>query len=879
MLFHSLLAAAALLSAQGDSTENNETYRLSAYRLTPAVGAPALDGRLDDAVWAAADSIGSFTQLEPDEGKPARFPTSVRVAFDEQAVYVAVRAHDPEPAKIAAHLTRRDEDSPSDWITLGFDSRHDLRTAYLFAVNPAGVKKDVILTDGAGEDEGWDAVWEVAVQRDSGGWSAEFRIPLSVLRYAPDGDGVWGFQLQRRVPRANEESFWAPMKRDDSRIVARFGELHGMRGLPSPRRLELLPYTVSGLTRAPGESGNPFYSASDLRASAGVDVKYGLTSDLTLDATVNPDFGQVEADPSEVNLSQYETFLAEKRPFFTEGADIFRFGIQVGDGGGESLFYSRRVGRAPRGEADGEWVDQPRETTILGAAKLSGRVGRGWSVGVLGALTGEERARVIGEDGARSTPVVEPLTGYSVLRARRDLNGGRTQIGAVGTGVFRRLDGTGIGDVPGSAFSGGADVSHRWGNDAYHVTGYLLGSHVRGSSDAILALQESSARYFQRPDADHVQLDEDATSLSGWAGAYRLAKVKGAWQGGFIGNFRSPGFEVNDLGFMRDADQMVNVFYAGYNRFRPGKTFRHYNVYTNLWQANTFGWENAGRAINVNGYGQLKSYWGIFGGVEHAFESLSTGALRGGPVIVRPAATNGWIGFDSDGRKRLNGGANFDWRVESESGSWRWSVSGYLGWRPTPATRVSVSPFYTSNFNGWQFVARPRDLRVEDGERHYVFADLDQETFGLSARFNQTFSPTLSLQVYAQPFVSAGAYSDLREVADPRADSFDDRFRRFGASEIALDDGEYGVDLDGDGQHDDLRFDRPDFNYAAMNLNAVLRWEYRLGSTLFVAWSHSRDGSADFGDGRFRFRRDFEDLWSYRPTNVLLVKASWWVNL
>jgi Domain of unknown function (DUF5916) len=551
-----------------------------------------------------------------------------------------------------------------------------------------------------------------------------------------------------------------------------------------------------------------------------------------------------------------------------------------GDGGQESLFYSRRVGRSPHGDPDGEWVDSPRESTILGAAKLSGRVGAGWSVGVLGAVTAEERAQVVGDDGARWNEVVEPTTGFTVLRARRELNGGRTQIGAVGTGVFRRLDGTELSYLPGSAFSGGMDLSHRWGKDAYRFAGYLLGSHVRGDSEAILDLQQSSARYFQRPDAGHLKLDEDATSLSGFAGGYTLAKEKGAWQGGVTGNFRSPGFEVNDLGFMRDADQMLNVAFVGYNRFTPGKTFRNWNVYSNAWQANTFGWETVGRAVNLNGYGQLKSYWGVYGGVQHDFEALSPGALRGGPAIVRPGSTNAWMGFHGDGRKRLNGGADLSWRTEEQSGGWRYSLSFNTSWRPAPATRITLAPFYSRNHNGWQYVARPLDERFTDREeRHYVFADLDQETFGLSARFNQTFSPTLSLQLYAQPFVSAGAYRRLREVADPRAESFDARFRPFGALALNAEGDEYAADLDADGQHDDLFFDRPDFNYRAMNLNAVLRWEYRLGSTLFVAWSHSRDGGADLPDGRFRFRRDFDELWNYEATNVLLVKMNWWVNL
>ena len=358
----SLLLSAALaaqaqpaLPAGSAQAAPGGSLGFSAYPITPAVAAPVLDGRLDDAAWAAADSIHSFTQKEPEEGKPARFPTVARVAFDGAAVYVGIRAYDPDPAKMVAQLTRRDEDSSSDWLLLAFDSRHDQRTAYAFMVNPAGVKRDFLIADGADDDVSWDAVWDVAVKTDAQGWTAEFRIPLAALRFAPNGDGVWGIEVGRAVPRTNEQSFWAPLKHDESRVVSRFGELREMRGLASPRRLEVLPYTVSGLTRAPGAGDDPFHHASAWRGSAGLDVKYGVTSDLTLDATVNPDFGQVEADPSQVNLTQYETFLGEKRPFFTEGSDIFRFGIALGDGDNatESLFYSRRIGRTPHYGVDG----------------------------------------------------------------------------------------------------------------------------------------------------------------------------------------------------------------------------------------------------------------------------------------------------------------------------------------------------------------------------------------------------------------------------------------------------------------------------------------------------------------------------------------------
>jgi hypothetical protein len=868
-LFLSAAVLQAQPAAQGPAAQTppgGGAPGLAAYRLTAATAAPVLDGRLDDAAWSSADSLHSFTQKEPEEGKPARFPTVARVVFDETAVYVGVRAYDPDPSKMVAQLTRRDEDSSSDWLLLALDSRHDQRTAYAFAVNPAGVKRDFLIADGADDDESWDAVWDVAVKTDAQGWTAEFRIPLSALRFAPSGDGVWGFEVARMVPRVNEQSFWAPLKHDESRIVSRFGELRGMRGLPSPRRLEVLPYTVSGLTRAPGGADDPFHQSTAWRGSAGLDVKYGVTSDLTLDATVNPDFGQVEADPSQVNLTQYETFLGEKRPFFTEGADIFRFGIALGDGDDatESLFYSRRIGRTPHYAMDGRYVSQPSQTTILGAAKLSGRVGRGWSLGALGAVTGEESGLGVSDDGGRFGQVVEPMTGYGVLRARRELNGGRTQLGFVGTGVHRRLGGTGMADLPSDALAGGVDFSHRWGGDAWLANGYLLGSSVRGESPAILALQTASARYYQRPDADYVRLDSSATSLGGWASGYMLARVKGEWQGGVLGIARSPGFEVNDVGYLREADVVTNAAYLQRRSFNPSGAFRNWRIGGNLWDGRDFGGRSTSRGGNVNFNARFLNYWGFYGGAEHDLAALNTRSLRGGPAIVGTPSTSGWWGVYSDSRKRLNGELSFNLGREGETGAVSWGSSLYLGWRPTPSATLSLSPFYSRNRSGWQYVARPVDAA---GTRHYVYGDLDQTTVGMSARISQTFTPTLSLQLYAQPFISAGGFTDYREVADPRAKRFAERFRPLAAEK----------DADGELAANGVTWSNPDFDYRAFNLNAVLRWEYRLGSTMYFAWSHSRDGAVD--DGRFRLWRDTNALFGYTPTNVFLVKVNWWVSL
>jgi hypothetical protein len=595
MLGTLLLAGAAALAAPAtDST--NAVRQVTAYRLSAAVGAPTLDGRLDDAVWAAADTIGGFTQREPNEGQPSRYRTVMRVAFDNDAVYVAARAYDPEPAKISAQLTRRDEDSSSDWLFVGFDSRHDRRTAYVFAVNPAGVKRDMTIADGANDDTGWDAVWSVAVGRDSLGWTAEYRIPLSALRFATGGDGVWGFQAVRVVQRDNERSSWTRVTRDEPRHVARFGELRGLSGLPAPRRLELLPYTVSGVTRAPGDAANPFYSSSEMRGSAGLDVKYGVTSNLTLDATFNPDFGQVEADPSEVNLSAFETFPSERRPFFTEGADIFRFGIGLGDGdGGQRVALllapgrarpARRRGRAGRrlrGPAGADEHPGRRQAERPDRARLVDRGDeRPHRRGARHRPRCGRRARRPG-GGADDQLQRHPRPPRAERRqdaVRRGDHGRRAAAGRHGDGLAplarlrrRRRRAAPLGERHVLGAPVGAGLAHR-------------GEH--GGDPERAGLQRALLPA-PRPELPPLRLGGDLAG--GVGGELRRGQGEGEWQGGFLGSIRSPGFETNDLGFQRAADEIVNVFWMQHNQRTPGKVFRDWNLGGNAWDARNFGWE------------------------------------------------------------------------------------------------------------------------------------------------------------------------------------------------------------------------------------------------------------------------------------------------
>ncbi|HEU4882033.1 MAG TPA: DUF5916 domain-containing protein [Longimicrobium sp.] len=889
-MFTELLLLGATLVAPADTVP---AKTLAAHRLAPGEAAPVLDGRLDDAAWAQAPAAGDFVQSKPHAGQPATERTEARVVYDGGAVYVAMRAYDDAPDSIAAQLGRRDAGGIySDWLHVVFDSYHDRRTGYRFSVNPRGVKMDAFHFNDGDEDGGWDAVWDVAARVDSAGWTAEFRIPLSQLRFKPGaGEQTWGLQFGRDVARREEQSTWTLMAPDEPGFSSRFGVMTGLADLRSPRRLELLPYTVASVTREPGAGTDPFYHQTAPYASFGADLKYGLAGDLTLTATINPDFGQVEADPSQVNLSAFESFFSEKRPFFVEGGDIFQFGVGLGDDNSESLFYSRRIGRQPQRGLDTDnqrpYVDAPQQTTILGAAKLTGKVA-GWSVGVLDAVTAREHTRFLDAGSGQVESVVsEPMANYSMARVRRDLRQGRSSVGAVLTGTYRFMDDDpALLFLPSSALAGGLDFRHKFGAaDMWEVSGYALASTVNGDSLAISRLQLQPQRYYQRPDAEHVSFDPDATSLSGSAASLQVAKIGGKrYRGGVLGLYRSPGFEVNELGYLRESDKVELAAYGRWFQFEPRGAIRRGDLGWNLYSGWTTGGERTFTGGNVNGSFSLNSLWGAYGGVERAMGGLSPRSLRGGPALQTPGSWAGWAGFWSDSRKRVSGGVETSWGVEDQTDGYRFWLGPYVNVRSSSRLSVSLNPSISRERSATQYVGTLNDAAVD--ESRYVFARLDQTVAALTARINYTFTPELTLQFYAQPFVAAGDYDGLMEVADPRANGFDSRFRSL-QGEVRECDGFYGVRATGDGCGDAAGFaytvGNPDFNFKQFRSNAVLRWEYRPGSTLFVVWSQGREQYS--ADGSFRPGRDFrrlfgmDDAIDVPATNVLMIKLNYWLNL
>ena len=809
-----------------------------------AATAPVIDGRPDDAAWAAAPAIDQFLEYEPNTGAEPRFRTELRILYDDRYLYVLGRMHDPAPDSIISLLSRRDVRTESEQLKLVIDSYHDRRTAYQFILNPAGVKRDFYVYNDNVEDPTWDAVWDGAASVDSLGWVAEFRIPFSQMRFADLDAHTFGFLAVRDVARTRQRISWPLFRRDVQGYVSQAGEVTGIGRLPQPRRLEIVPYSVSkSLTRpaGPGRFTHPF------EQSVGADVKYGLSSNLTLDATINPDFGQVEADPAVLNLTAFEQFFEERRPFFLEGAGIFDFRTSCGDIDEDcrGLFYSRRIGRSP--QLGGVYYDDANPTTsrILGAAKLSGRFANGLNVGVLNATSEQETGA-----GGRT---IEPQTNYMVARVQQEFRRGQSGAGLMLTAVNRALDADSRDFLRREAYTGGLDVRHRFLDRKYELHAYVAGSVVRGSESAIAATQRDGVHRYQRRD-DALAFDPTRTSLAGDAQRISISKF-----GGGITRFQtvyqrfSPGFETNDLGFQQRADEQLLRHWVAFQLQEPTRWYRR--AFINLNLMNT--WSTAGlptsTSLNTNSHLELpNTHWlhvGINGQPSNSFDDRGA---RGGPAFRRAASVEGWLGWEGDRRP---------WYTPTFfAGIWRGDEWRSRGWWMNPGYQFRVSSRFNASLsanvsyglNDTQWLANVGDVASDTAR--VTFAELDQWTVGVTSRLNFTATPNLSVQLYAQPFVSVGDYREWKELGDPRARDYDARFVPYGN----------GADPGG-------------FNFKQLRTNTVVRWEYRPGSVLFFVWQQGRD----LGLGAptdFDLRRDLGDLFALPPNNTFLIKASYWFN-
>jgi hypothetical protein len=829
-----------------------------------ASGPIRVDGVLDEATWAGAHPITRFVQLDPAEGEPATERTEVRMVYDDEALYVGAHLHDSDP--VTTRLGRRDmPPAASDWLTVILDSYHDHRTAYGFEVNPSGVRRDQARAGGRGDDS-WDPVWVARTSVAGSGWVAEMRIPFSQLRFSSASVQTWGIQVERTRARNQELAVWAFTPREQPGGIPRFGHLTGLREVPTGKRLEVLPYTV---TRADyvDRSGNPFRSHEEYGWGVGGDLKYRVTSGLTLDATVNPDFGQVEVDPAVVNLSAFETYFPEKRPFFVEGAEIFRFGD-------DDLFYTRRIGRRPTLTPPHAARDVPEATRILGAAKLSGRTGNGWSVGVLDAVTAREVARFRTAAGESGEMVAEPLTNYFVGRVRRDSRRGQSTVGGFLGAVNRRLETEELTAVHRSAaYSGGIDFFHQWGERTWTLDGFLAVSHVRGESEPIAAAQRAPYRYFDRPDAGHLAFDSSRTSLGGFSGEISLSRQAGRhWRGRASLASVSPGHEVSDLGFQQRADRIDVSGEVSYSETRPGRVFRRYTLWIDPAVEYNYAGENVSTRLFAGSSFQLLNYWNGFLGAGVSLPGTVDDRLtRGGPAARQPGQwwTSSRVGSDPRGPLVVSAGAGYN---RSGAGGSSLRVNADLLVKPEPNWQLSIGPSLQRRHDLAHYLLTvPDATATRTWGNRYVFAALDQTTLALEGRLSYTFTPGLSLQAFVQPLLASGAFGAPREFAEP------------GGFEFLVYGRDVGEVVEGiiypGGRHPgatSFPVPRRDFNRRSLRGNAVLRWEWRPGSTLYVAWQHARRDFQPIGD--FDLGRDAGALLAARPDNVFLVKVSYWLN-
>lgn len=842
---------------------------------------PSIDGKSDDPSWDKVQWDNGFTQREPFEGNSPTENTKFKILYDDKNLYVLIRAEDSEPHKVIKRMTRRDN-LEGDWVGILIDSFHDLRTAFVFAVTTAGVKYDKVVTnDGNVEDLSWDPAWDVATTQDEIGWTAEMRIPFHQLRFNNEQNQVWGIQVSRKIFRKSERCDWQFVPKDASGWVSRFGELHGIQGVKSKPIMEFIPYIVGKMQRFPSEPGNPFATGKLQNSMIGIDGKIGVTRDLTMDFTLNPDFGQVEADPSEVNLTTFETFFEEKRPFFIEGRNILDYQIMGGDGdfSYDNLFYTRRIGRVPHyfpQIAENQYLDVPMNTSILGAFKLTGKTRNGLSIGIMDSLTGKEKAR-IDTNGERKNETVEPLTNYFMFRLQKDYNQGKTIIGGMLTAANRSISQSDprLNYLHKGAYTGGFDLLHSWKDRTYEISLKTVFSYITGSKESILYTQLSPVHYYQRADATHFSVDPNRTSLFGHGGTLEFSKSgKGhiRYNGGFT--WRSPGLELNDMGYLRSADTSMQWTWVGYNVWKPFSIFRSLDINFNQWSGWGFDGVNRFNGGNINGQLVFKNYWSFYFNVNPKSKGISVTRLRGGPSMTYPGGLSLYSGISTDGRKSFV----FEVSASSYRGvsnlERNHSFSASISYRPISSLNISCSPSYSVNNQILQYVTTSQF----QCDPRYLFGSMDQKTARITFRMDYSITPDLSIQFYGQPFISAGKYKQFKQIINPNTHDFKNQYRQFTTSQIRFEDksNAYYIDENGD-NITDYYFSNPNFNFFQFRSNLVLRWEYRPGSTIYAVWSQGRTGYDTLGD--FAFGDNFSELFHVKPHNVFLIKCTYRLNI
>ncbi|MFY9242079.1 MAG: DUF5916 domain-containing protein [Polaribacter sp.] len=840
-LFFSIFFFFSAKTISQENSQNKIPKRIyTTKRLTET---PVIDGDISDKAWNVVEWSTDFTEKDPDEGTPPAYQTMFKVMYDAKYLYIALRAFDDEPELIQQRLSRRDGFA-GDRINVIIDSYHDKRTAFVFTTTAAGVKGEEFSSqNGNNWDDSWNPIWYTDAKVDDKGWTAEMKIPFSQLRFGKAKEQVWGFNVNRNIFRLQERSLWQRIPNDQAGFISEAGELHGLKNLKAQKQLEIQPFTVLQFDNYPAEAGNPFRTGNDFRFNAGLDAKIGITNDLTLDLTVNPDFGQVEADPGAIALDGFQIFFREQRPFFVENSNIFDYEFANGS---DNVFYSRRIGRNPHRSANlslGEYANEPQNSSILGAAKFSGKTRDGWSIGVLESVTGNEYAEIREVNGGSREEIVEPLTNYFVTRVQKDFNERNSFIGGIFTATNRNLNGD-FNELHKAAYTGGIDFQHNWNNRNYYFDGNVIMSHVLGSKEAITQTQTTLRHNFQRVDATHVSVDPNKTSLTGTGGRLEMGKNGGGnwrYNGGVI--WRSPELELNDVGFLRRTDEIIQFGNLRYLWQIPTETYR--NIDARFEQGSFYDFQgNLNRTrFEIQGNVNWINNWGTEIGYGISTNFYDTFFLRGGPRFRLPNTGFAYLFFNSDSSKMFSFTLGYSNRHSQEDITTRDRFVLRTNYQPFDAFSMSLNVEYVNLFDAAQYVTQTSF----NNDARYILGNIQNQTLTTTLRLNYSFTPNISLQFYAQPFISNGRFTDLNYVLNPVGKSINDRIAIYDTTQISMQNENYLIDENRDGITD-YSFSNPDFSFVQLQTNLVARWEYIPGSELFFVWARGSVGNVDPGN-------------------------------
>jgi len=865
LFFHAGVATAFAQSIEKynlskDSTVNRLAGTNRVYSATRTDKRPKIDGKINDSCWETGFWSGGFVQQLPNQGNNPSQDTEIKILYDDNNIYVAFKCYDNGPGEIRPILTRRDESvGNGDVVGIAFDSYLDKQTAYEFNVGASGQKVDLVRLVSGDLDYNWDAVWDGQAQVYDSIWTVEMQIPFTQIHFAPGKEQVWGLHVWRWIDRLQEEDQWKLVPVDAPAMVYLFGEVKGIEGVKPKTNYEFLPYVSTRY------SPNTDLE-NKMTNGVGLSGKVGLNSGFTLDYAINPDFGQVESDPAVLNLTTYEVYNEEKRPFFLEGNTILDYSI-----GDDLLYYSRRIGHAPSDSPDleqNQTMSVADNTSILSAVKLTGKTKDGLSVGVVQSLTAKENATIYSGDSA-SKQAVEPFSNFMVGRVKQDFNDGNTVFGGMITSTLRDINDDNLLFLSNSAMSGGLDFQHNWKNRKYFVDYKGFFSDIRGDEEAISRLQRSPVHYFQRVDADHLEYDPTKTSLSGHGGFLSGGKRSGRFRAVGSLNWRSPGIDLNDLGFIRQADYVEEVLKLTYRVNSPGGIVRSY--YTEFTQLHdwSFGGENTLDNLNLHGFVQLNNMWLTHVNLRRSLNSFDTRELRGGPKLYKDDINDVEMYIQSNSVKDFWVGLRSRFKFSPDQITKTSFYSAYLKWQVFDQLSITSVTVFDHSIDNNKYVTTTAD---NASEINYLVGTIDRNTLSSTLRFEYFISPEISLQYYGNPYASVGTYANFREVADASNRNLSERYGSLVQTE--LPNNEYMLN-NMDGQN--YTITNPDFNYQEFSSNMVGRWEFRPGSTLYLVWTNTRSAYSE--ELNQSIWKSFGNIWNVEPQNVFMVKFSYWFSL